>query len=51
MSVEWLNEATCPKCRCYFKTPQGEEQDHPCPHCGYNAEKEKKEKVRKRKNK
>lgn len=32
--------ATCPECRKYFRTPDGEEQDHACPRCGYFPEKE-----------
>jgi len=29
---------TCPKCRATFRTLPGEEQDHFCPHCGYDPE-------------
>jgi PHP family Zn ribbon phosphoesterase len=42
--TEWLNEATCPKCKHCFRTPSGEEQDHDCPKCGYHPDKEKKDK-------
>jgi len=35
---EWLKikEDTCPKCKKHFKTPKGEEGEHPCS-CGYEA--------------
>ena len=23
----------CPRCKCVFRTPEGEEQDHGCPRC------------------
>jgi hypothetical protein len=25
----------CPRCHTVFRTPEGEEQDHPCPHCNW----------------
>jgi PHP family Zn ribbon phosphoesterase len=31
---------TCPKCKTYFRTPEGEEMDHNCPKCGYYPEEE-----------
>jgi hypothetical protein len=27
--------ATCPKCKTVFRTLPDEEQDHPCPKCGW----------------
>lgn len=29
---------TCNKCRCHFRTLEDEEQDHPCPRCGWHPE-------------
>ena len=30
-----LTMPLCPKCRCYWRTPPGEERDHECPRCGW----------------
>lgn len=29
--------AQCPACRHRFRTPEGEENEHDCPHCGYDG--------------
>jgi hypothetical protein len=29
---------TCFKCNTYFRTLEGEEQDHECPKCGFSPE-------------
>ena len=26
--------AWCPKCRCHYAEPAGEQGEHPCPYCG-----------------
>ena len=35
--------ATCDKCRHVFRTPPGEEQEHPCPRCGWHPEQDEQE--------